>query len=615
MSGLSRQQHQAQVPMRRLVFLYALAVCGVVWLMVEVLWLLLGGWTAQPLIASSARIGLALALWALILGASFWKARQLQVGGEVVAAAFLGQALRYDMADGEMQRLLNVVTEMAIAAGIALPKVYLLPDENINAFVAGNRQNEAVVGVSAGALAKLNRDELQALVAHEINHIVMGDMRFNMRMTSLLHGLMAISICGERLLSPFYDEAPSGWLRLGAMGSVFLAAVGAVMWLVGLFGVWAAQLIQAAIGREQQYRADRAVVKFMWQMSGLVGLLRKTRHDAYDGVVLLQAKEYSHFWFHNFAQHDTSPLASHPSLEARLARLSQLGSFEAMDVLSPIGNTPQAPVPEAKPTHTTPSPAAAFRSSVLAYEDLAALSADEPNVLRLPESVQEAQAWLYGFLLPKENIAAERWWQRLGEEAPAAMWLLPKIMPLPLIRAQQIVDVAAHLATCLQPLLRPEKQLLAKQLLALIAEPQVSMMQWTMGMVVLRALFPDLVGKQGDMTLSQALPLAEQCLWRLAQVAARNGQSKQAFARGALVLGSKGQVLPSLPEDFEALLAQLVVLQDEDKARLVLAAVAVVETDREIADEERQLIRALVLALDYPMPPLLLAERMQVEAT
>ena len=100
--------------------------------------------------------------------------------------------------DPKRKQLLNVVEEMAIASGVPIPEVYILNGEaSINAFAAGWSTDDAVIAVSAGALEKLSRDELQGVVAHEYSHVLYGDCRLNIRLMGILFGIMMLSVFGR----------------------------------------------------------------------------------------------------------------------------------------------------------------------------------------------------------------------------------------------------------------------------------------------------------------------------------------------------------------------------------------------------------------------------------
>ncbi len=121
--------------------------------------------------------------------------------GESVAALLGGRQIPVSTTDPDSQRLLNVVEEMAIASGTAVPPVFLLEDEkSINAFAAGYSPRDAVIGVTRGSMELLTRDELQGVIAHEFSHILNGDMRLNMRLACLTYGILFIAETGMLLL-------------------------------------------------------------------------------------------------------------------------------------------------------------------------------------------------------------------------------------------------------------------------------------------------------------------------------------------------------------------------------------------------------------------------------
>jgi Zn-dependent protease with chaperone function len=117
-----------------------------------------------------------------------------------VALLLDGQEVLGTTTDLRERRLLNVVEEMAIAAGVPMPPVYLLPEKGINAFAAGHAPGDVVVAVSQGCLPYLTRDELQGVVGHEFSHILNADVRLNLRIVMLIFGILAISQIGFILM-------------------------------------------------------------------------------------------------------------------------------------------------------------------------------------------------------------------------------------------------------------------------------------------------------------------------------------------------------------------------------------------------------------------------------
>ena len=132
----------------------------------------------------------------LIIAGSLYKLLALSGGGRVVAEALGGQALSPDTQDRLQRRTLNVVEEMAIASGVPVPPVYILEDGTINAFAAGYKPTDAVIGVTRGCVERLSREQLQGVMAHEYSHIFNGDMRLNIRLIGILHGILILGLLG-----------------------------------------------------------------------------------------------------------------------------------------------------------------------------------------------------------------------------------------------------------------------------------------------------------------------------------------------------------------------------------------------------------------------------------
>ncbi len=176
-------------------------------------------------------------------GGSLFKVAQLRAGGRVVAEQLGGRLLNSDTAVASEQRLLNIVEEMAIASGTPTPPVYLMDqEEGINAFAAGFQPSDAVIGVTRGTAETLTRDELQGVIAHEFSHILNGDMRLNIRLMGLLHGILIIGILGYFILRM---AAFSGHRRRSREGGnqMPLLALGAGLMAVGFFGTFFGNMI------------------------------------------------------------------------------------------------------------------------------------------------------------------------------------------------------------------------------------------------------------------------------------------------------------------------------------------------------------------------------------
>ena len=206
-------------------------------------------WRTEP----EVLIWITVIAFGTMLIASWHRSSQLREGGGAVARALGGVAVNANDGDLKRQRLVNIVEEMAIAARIRKPQVFVLPDEpGINAFAAGNSPDEAAVAVTQGALDALDRDQLQAVIGHEFSHILNGDMKINMRLTAWIFGLCVITDLARRFMRKGGSGKNAGRLRVIAMG-VFLA---------GSAGAFAGRLLQAAVSRRREHLADASAVQF-----------------------------------------------------------------------------------------------------------------------------------------------------------------------------------------------------------------------------------------------------------------------------------------------------------------------------------------------------------------
>ncbi len=255
------RQAQARRNSTRLIALFSLAVLGIV-LMVGVLVLLIVGPRPGPLLAA------AVGTLAVIGLGSLFRISSLRSGGDTVAQQLGGVPVAEDTRDPQLRRLRNVVEEMSIASGVPVPKIYVLEQEaGINAFAAGYSTSDAVVAVTRGALDRLNRDELQGVVAHEYSHILNGDMRLNIRLIGVLFGILMIGIIGRKIL------IHGRGFRNSATIVVIVGALAAMA--VGSLGMFFGRMIKAGVSRSREVLADASAVQFTRQTAGIAGALKK----------------------------------------------------------------------------------------------------------------------------------------------------------------------------------------------------------------------------------------------------------------------------------------------------------------------------------------------------
>ncbi|NDV63581.1 M48 family metallopeptidase [Puniceicoccales bacterium CK1056] len=261
---------------------------------------------------------------------SLYKTLSLRGGGASVATSLGGERVDRSTNDHKRKQLLNVVEEMAIASGVPVPEVYILNREaSINAFAAGWGRDDAVIAVSAGALATLSRDELQGVVAHEYSHVLHGDCRLNIRLMGVLFGIVMLTIFGRLLGSIFRGGiyASGGRRRSsgggkGNGGALIIAVIVVVILvtIIGYIGSFFARLIQAAISRQREYLADAAAVQFTRNPDGIAGALKKIgSHSTHAVLEHPSASEAAHMFFADgLARGFSSALATHPPLDERI---------------------------------------------------------------------------------------------------------------------------------------------------------------------------------------------------------------------------------------------------------------------------------------------------------
>ncbi len=260
------------------------------------------------------------AVAACILAVTARRVWQLSEGGPAVAHMLGAHYLERGRASAFEAKLLNVVEEMAIASGIAVPPVYLLASEDaINALVAGHTPNEAVIVVTRGAALKLSRDELQGVMGHEFSHILNGDMALNVRLVGLLAGIACFGEWGEAMVLAA-AKAAQGTNREERGGGVFAAMFGAAIAFIGFPGLFAAEAFKAALSRQRELLADAASVQFTRNPDGIAGALDSIRYlKAGTTLRTALAVELSHMFFAPaIARWWAFP--SHPPIEERIRR-------------------------------------------------------------------------------------------------------------------------------------------------------------------------------------------------------------------------------------------------------------------------------------------------------
>ena len=232
-------------------------------------------------------------------------------------------------------QLLNVVREMAIAANVPMPRVYLIEDTAPNAFATGRDPKHASVAVTTGLLEKLDREELQGVLAHELSHVRNLDIRF-----SLIVGVMvgAIAILADFFLRFTFWGGGRGRDRDSGGGGGAQAIIFIVAIALAILAPLISRFIQLAVNRQREYLADASAVELSRNPYGLERALAKISGD---GEVLEVANRGTqHMYFTNpikkFEERSSGLMSTHPPIIDRINRLRQLTGEQ------PLGDAEQA---------------------------------------------------------------------------------------------------------------------------------------------------------------------------------------------------------------------------------------------------------------------------------
>ncbi|MDI1312150.1 M48 family metallopeptidase [Prosthecobacter sp.] len=260
---------------------------------------------------------------------SLYKTAALAKGGSAVAESFGGRLVSSNTTHPEERKLRNVIEEMAIAAGVPVPKIYVLDDEKgINAFAAGHAPGDAAIAVTRGCMTLLNRDELQGVIGHEFSHILNGDMRLNLRIMGVIFGILCLAVIGRILI---YSR--------GGRDRNPLMLLGLALIVIGAIGVFFGRLIQAALSRQREFLADASSVQFTRNPAGLSSALQKIGSVG-SQLESPRAGEASHMFFGNgLGEPFFRMLATHPPLAERIRAIdpSWDGKFKNVSG-APVGN-------------------------------------------------------------------------------------------------------------------------------------------------------------------------------------------------------------------------------------------------------------------------------------
>jgi len=229
-------------------------------------------------------------------------------------------------------QLINVVREMAIAAGVPMPRVYVIEDTAPNAFATGRDPEHASVAVTTGLLEKMDREELQGVLGHELSHVRNYDIRFTLLVGVLVGGVALLSDFFLRWTFWFGGGSRSDRDRGGGGGGLqvvfFILAI-----VLAIVAPIAAQLVRLAVNRQREFLADASSVELTRNPHGLERALEKIATDK--EVLEVASGATQHMYFTNpikkFEARARGLFSTHPPIVERVNRLRELTGEQPLD--------------------------------------------------------------------------------------------------------------------------------------------------------------------------------------------------------------------------------------------------------------------------------------------
>jgi heat shock protein HtpX len=292
---------------------------------VVVLLALLGATIGYAVLGSPQGALLVLA-FAVLLGAGSG-AFTYFAGDSLVLA--VSQAREVD--EAQAPKLMNVIRELAIAANVPMPKVYVIDDTAPNAFATGRDPAHASVAITTGLLEKLDREELQGVIGHELSHVRNFDIRFSL-IVAVMVGVIAV-LADFFLRFTFWGGARSRGSDRDGGGNAAQAIIFIVAIALAILAPLISRFIQLAVSRQREYLADASSVELTRNPYGLERALAKIAEDP--EVLEVANRGTQHLYFTNpikkFEQRSSGLMSTHPPILDRINRLRQLTGEAPLD--------------------------------------------------------------------------------------------------------------------------------------------------------------------------------------------------------------------------------------------------------------------------------------------
>ena len=640
-------QDRARRQTRRMLVLFVIAVIAIVVAIDLVLLVALG---ANVHNAQGIRAGgvIAMSLFVLfVIGCgSLFRIATLRGGGVAVARQLGAVPVPADSGNFAYRRLRNVVEEIAIAAGVPVPEIFVLEEEaGINAFAAGYAPTDAAITVTRGALDKLTRAELQGVIGHEFSHVLNGDMRLNIRLMGVVFGILVVSTIGRKIA-----QLAGRGSRSRDVGGVVM--FGLALFVVGYLGVVAARLLKAAVSRQREFLADASAVQFTRHTEGIAGALKKIGALA-EGSKLASGdkEEVAHMLFGDGVGY-SALFATHPPLPARIQRLEPAFRSDEFKAIAAAWSQPVLAADEgdgadvsiagcAPATRGRSASAAAAVAALPASDAALRLSparvagqvgkpghddrraaqglrgAIPPALREAARQPEQAIPLIYALLLNREPGVLARQLDLLAGRADAGTRALVERLfaALAELHPMQRLPLAALAFPVLRRRPRPQLTVFMAVLGQLIdADGRVTLDEYCLARLirlqVIEALNPAAVRITGRVKLPDVAAELRDVL----AVVARYGNDDEASARRAYALGLQ-EALPDAAITYappllwavalDRALPRLDALAPAGKELVVRALTRAIGADGVVSVAEAELLRTVCAALHCPLPPLL----------
>lgn len=564
----------------------------------------------------------------VVVGGSLYKISQLSGGGAAVAEMLGGRPVNANTSDPDERKVLNVVEEMAIASGTSVPKVFVLEQEpGINAFAAGFSPSNSVIAVTKGCIQQLSRDELQGVIAHEFSHILNGDMRLNIKLMGVLHGILIIGMIGYWIFRISLHSGSSSRSRNNKDGNRMpLVLLGLIVMVVGYVGVLFGKLIKSAVSRQREYLADAAAVQFTRNPNGIAGALKKIGGIEFGSKLRSSsAEDASHLFFANgLSSFFMSMMATHPPLPERIRRIdpSFEGNIDRITSASTAASTDNI-------SGFTGGGVAQKTFGLQSEQFSASVGAPRREHLEyaskiiagLPESIISAarepfgaRAVVYTLLLNKDAGSLEVQLKHLAENADEAVYAetVKMIKILEGIGRESSLPLIDLSLSTLKELSALQYEIFRNNVQKLVeADNEIDLFEMTLQRMILRRLDPVFRKvKPVPIVYYDISPLLGYCADVISCLAYwgtdDQAVSRMAFEKGSEKLGVGKLDMKSVNDCGLDLLLnsldQLTGTSPAIKKRLIEACAVSIAVDGKVTLEEAEILRCIGDTLDCPIP-------------